>query len=160
MGDVELPSELPIVDDDDGFWMSPGAARKFRRRAWGIAAFILLLGVNAVVAWDARDNALNARDELRREQTERIMANTLSNYNNCKALDSVAAASKAVVAGTGASLEQADVAKISDQQLRAFIQNIVDRSAANQQHLRDLGDAIPIIDCEAQAKRAGGLPAR
>lgn len=158
MGDPQHPLARPPEDaeyGEDGHWISPGAASRFRRLAWLLAFFIIVLGINALAAFDGRRVAYDALHKSERETAHRIAQNTANARANCEATNAVAIAAKNIVAGTGASLRQEDVDRISNPELRALVQNIVTRSAGSQEQLRQLGDAIPIQDCEAQARKAG-----
>lgn len=152
------PDEDPDLLEDDadpeGHYISPGSAMRFRRLTWLLVFFILALGANAVAAFDARRNATDALHASEQETQARIRQNTENARENCLALNKVARSVKVIVAGTGASLTQADVDRIRDPELHALVQAIVDRSDGNQDRLRAQGDAIPIQDCAAQAAKA------
>lgn len=157
MADPQHP--LAHHDDDDagemdGRYISPGAEQRFRKLAWLLAFFIVVLGINAFAAFDGRRVAYNALEDSRHETANRISQNTRNLLINCEATNAVAVAMQNLVRGTGASLRQEDVERITNPELRALVQAIVNRSAGNQETLRALGAAIPIQDCEAQARRA------
>ena len=152
----EPPELTPPENDEEGHWISPGAAKRIRSLIRVMTVFVIVLGINAVLALDGRRVAYDARDSSVAETRDRIEANTRNAKINCEAVNAVAAEVKKIIDdnSNGGTITQADVDRIVDPELRALVQAIVNRSTAKRDELQTQGEAIPVLDCAAQARRA------
>lgn len=151
---TEYPiGSIPPEDDEEwGHWISPGAAKRIRRLTFAIGVMIVLLGL---VAWIAID----ARKSTQEEQDARIASNTQAIVTACQNLNLLTSKVKAIIASQGTVVEPIDAASLGfvDPAVTRYVQGIIDRSAANARVLHEQGEGVRLINCVELSKHPPGV---
>lgn len=130
-----------VTVDDGEPYMTIGAAKRFRGYAWALAAIILLLGIIAWIALDARDTSNRA-----------VEGNSESIVIGCHAVNDLRdALVEFVASNSNSSITQADVDAVQDPELRRLVQAIVTRAA--QRDASTEIEKLPRLDCVRAAQR-------
>lgn len=140
--------------DEEGHWISPGAAKRFRRMSIMLAVFVLVLGYIAFTAISASDAANEALDTANSEVSARVDANVHAIRLGCEQVNGLAQAVKDIIGSQGTVLAPvtAESLGFADPAVTAYVQAIIDRSQGSAQRLREAGASIVILDCEKIAQ--------